>query len=294
MTIDVERPMREQCVQREAFPAMGNTALIVAVADEVQVARHALEVARRRLAELESRWSRFLPESDISRFNATGDHRVLGADAQLLLDHMSQANIATDGLFDAGVLPQVLRLGYDRSLVDGRRAIPGGHLGAVDPGGIGKGLAADLVVDGMLAVECSGALVSIGGDLRCAGSADHGDGWVIDVESPKSSDQVGRITLTSGGVATSSLHAKRWAILASSESHVVDPHSRRSLDPNTRDVVQATVVASTAAWAEAFATACLVADAAAAVAMIDRAGLAALLVRSDGSTIATTGWKDFA
>ena len=58
----------------------------------------------------------------------------------------------------------------------------------IDPGGIGKGLAADLVVELLLDEAARGALVNVGGDLRVEGTAPTGAGWVVAVTDPTHAD----------------------------------------------------------------------------------------------------------
>ena len=52
-----------------------------------------------------------------------------------------------------------------------------------DPGGIGKGLAADLVVDLLLDGGAAGACVDLGGDGRMAGEPPTG-GWRVGIGNP--------------------------------------------------------------------------------------------------------------
>ena len=54
------------------FPVMGTTAHVVVVADDGGDADALVETAAARLDELEARWSRFLPTSEVSRLNAAG------------------------------------------------------------------------------------------------------------------------------------------------------------------------------------------------------------------------------
>ncbi len=116
---------------------------------------------------------------------------------------------ATRGRFDPTVLEAVVSNGYDRSfelIGDGGRhgpspsaASPGcrridlnrEHLAVklprgvmIDPGGIGKGLACDIVVRELLTAGAEGAMVNLGGDVRAAGRPPEGDGWTILVEDP--------------------------------------------------------------------------------------------------------------
>ena len=55
-----------------------------------------------------------------------------------------------------------------------------------DPGGIGKGLAADIVSAELLAAGARGACVNLGGDLRVTGEAPGGGTWTVAVEHPGS------------------------------------------------------------------------------------------------------------
>ena len=138
-------------------------------------------------ADLEGRWSRFLPDSEISELTRrTGEWVRLSPDTVLLVERALEAWRLTVGRFDPTVLGAVIRAGYDRSFealdpsraggspltvgaagieVDGDRVrLPSGV--GFDPGGIGKGLAADLVVAETRAAGAAGACVNLGGDLR--------------------------------------------------------------------------------------------------------------------------------
>ena len=282
-----------QC-HRRTFAAMGNTATITVIADSEHTAASALVAGVDRVHELEARWSRFLVDSEVSRYNQLGDVAELSGDTRRLLAHCEASRHRTGGLFDARVVTTMLQLGYDRSLVDARIGTNAAHAGAIDAGAIGKGLAADFACDTMRRAGALGALVNLGGDVRCFGTGDRDGNWVVDIASPDDySEPLARIRLAEGGIATSSLRAKRWSGLPASSSHIIDPRSMTSVDPTTHHVVQATVIASTAAWAETFATAVLVESAPAAVALIDRSDLAALLVTGDGRLVRTSRWIDF-
>lgn len=287
-------------VIRHSWSAMGNTAHLVVTGIDERDAARVVDAAVGRVEELEAAWSRFREDSEISCFNRTGRTDELGDDSRLLLAHMDAARFATRGAYDARILPHILDLGYTYSLVDGRHGSPSLHGNAVDPGGIGKGVAADIVAAEVMSIGADGVLVSIGGDMRCIGCGDHrttddAGRWVIDIERPANRDEsIAHIAVRDGGVATSNVSAKRWTGLAAHESHVIDPRTTRSLDPTAREIVQATVVASTGAWAEAFATACLVHDPTTALGLLDDNGLAGLLVTADGRVVASSNWRSFA
>jgi thiamine biosynthesis lipoprotein len=124
----------------------------------------------------------------------------------------------------------------------------------IDPGGIGKGLAADIVVGELLGAGAAGALVSLGGDVRVAGEPPDGDRWTLVVEHPVTGADLLAVGLVDGAVATSSTLRRRWAVEGGTRHHVVEPTSGRSA---TGPLVAATAVAGEGWWAEALATAAL-------------------------------------
>lgn len=147
-----------------------------------------------RLADLVQRWSRFIAGSEISRLNdAHGEPIRVSPETVRLVSSLVQGWYATDGAFDPTLLAAMVELGYsasrddatlrtslgpevvaqgqpERILVDSSHGVvqlPRGT--TLDPGGLGKGLAADIVCEELVAAGAAGALVEVGGDLRAAG-----------------------------------------------------------------------------------------------------------------------------
>jgi len=251
---------------------MGTDVHLVATgADE-----RALDRAIDRLAELEARWSRFRPDSELSRLNASaGVPTVVSTDTVRALVAAIDAWHRTGGRFDPTVGAAVIGNGYDRTFeelvdddddrADARpSAAPGCAdvhvdeatnlvwlpLGTrLDLGGIGKGLAADWLSEQLLHDGATAACVNIGGDVRVAGDEE----WVIAVEHPDEGE-IDRITLLDGAVATSSTRRRRWTTRnGTARHHVVDPTTGAPTADGT-----VTVVAATATEAEVQATALLV------------------------------------
>ena len=252
--------------------------------------RHLDAITYRALAmidDLEARWSRFVPTSEICRLNAAAGAPVaVSPDTVLLVERAVEAWSRTDGLFDPTMLLALVAAGYDRDfdqlgsapsavdeplLVDDQLVLLGPELeprcgeividgdgGTVrlppgvgfDPGGLGKGLAADLVADALLDWGADGALVNIGGDLRCAGRPLDGEGWVVTV--PGSGDHDRMIELAGGGVATSTCLRRRWLTEGGPAHHLLDPATGR---PASRAARSVTVLAATCCDAETLATA---------------------------------------
>jgi thiamine biosynthesis lipoprotein len=118
----------------------------------------------------------------------------------------------------------------------------------VDPGGIGKGLAADLVAVELLDAGAAGCLVNVGGDLRALGRSPTDAGWVVTVPDPyRPGAELLRAALPEGGVATSSRLERRWRAGGIEVHHLIDPSTGA---PANGDIVAATVVAAQAWEAE--------------------------------------------
>lgn len=257
------------------------------------------------VADLERRWSRFVADSDVSRLNAASERPVqVHADTLTLVATMVEAWRLTAGRYDPTVLPVLVRSGYAASLDDPRlvtrlcaedpTADPSGIVvdGAastvtlpaglsLDPGGIGKGLAADIVVGRLLDAGAAGALVSIGGDMSMAGRSPHPDGWILVLEDaePHSPD-LGTIAVSGGGVATSSTRSRRWMDQGVERHHLVDPRTRSEA---TTDLAAVTVVAPTAWEAEAHATAALLVGSELALDHLRAHDLSGLAIGLDGT-----------
>src|SRR5213075_702821 len=101
-------PMRPEL----RFPAMGTQVHLVATG----ATPAALEAARRLIVDCEQRWSRLLPDSELSALNRqAGEWVTLSESTYALVDAAIAGWRMTDGRFDPTVLPALVRAGYDRS-----------------------------------------------------------------------------------------------------------------------------------------------------------------------------------
>jgi len=80
------------------------------------------------------------------------------------------------------------------------------------------------------------------------------------------------------GVATSGISVHRWGRPDERRHHLIDPRTGR---PAVTDVVQATVVAGTAARAEALAKAAVIAGSGAGLALLERSGVRGAILLTD-------------
>ena len=179
--------------------------------------------------------------------------------------------------------------------------LPAGTM--LDPGGIGKGLACDLVAAQLLAGGAAGALVDLGGDVRVTGESPDGTCWTIAVDDAfvdpygdERADEVSRLHLLDGVVATSSTLRRRWEHDDPADHrrrtvhHLLDPHTGQPADTG---IVAATVVAADAVTADVVAKAALVAGRLEGPAIIDALDTAGLLVTESGDLLATSNLARF-
>jgi thiamine biosynthesis lipoprotein len=267
-----------------------------------------VEQARRRIDDLERRWSRFLPDSEISDLNRrAGSPVAVSEETVLLVERAVEAWRLTAGSFDPTVLGDVIRAGYDRPFDDLGPNPPTGRSGLMlgctdievvgrevrlpagtgfDPGGIGKGLAADIVVAEMMAAGAAGACVNLGGDLRVTGLDPTDEAWTIAVEHPLAATPVAYVGLRDGAVATSTTLLRRWKTDGEPRHHLIDPGTGLSSDT---DLTLATVVAAAAWTAEVLAKAALLRGSLHPFDLIDGTGAEALVVDKAGCVSTSAG-----
>ncbi|MEP6625473.1 MAG: FAD:protein FMN transferase [Acidimicrobiia bacterium] len=297
----------------DRFAAMGTQVEIMVVDSEpVLLAR-----ARDRVAELEHRWSRFLPDSEVSRLNAAeGETLTVSSATILLLTRAAEGYELTRGRFDPYQLDALERVGYrttfaevGRPMVEapapdvpdasgrvrlpvvdvdsGRVSLPRGL--RFDPGGIGKGLAADLVAAELRAAGAAGVCVNIGGDVRVAGTSPDEGGWVVAIRDRESDAPVARLAVSEGGIATTSRSRRQWeAADGIRYHHVIDPATGTSAPT---PVVFATAVASEAWQAEVLSKVAFL-DRNAGIEFAESLGATAMVATAD-SVITGRGWSRY-
>jgi len=288
---------------------MGSDAEVIVVGDPSLVER-----AVARIHELEARWSRFLGDSEVSRLNRSAGERVtVSSDTVLLVRRAVEAWRLSGGSVDPTVLGDLLRAGYHRSFGDLRASgaprplsrlvrgvesieidgstvrLPAGV--GFDPGGIGKGLAADLVLGALLDAGAEGACVNLGGDLRVAGRPPDGHAWTVAVEHPGRTKPLVRVGLHDGAVATSTTLLRRWGGgPGAHRHHLIDPATGQ---PSSSDLELVTVVAGTAWRAEVLAKAVLLRGSAHPFDILGGSGAEAVAVADDGRVLTSPGFAAF-
>lgn len=277
-----------------------------------------LDRVEARIEELEQRWSRFRPDSELSQLNDNcGAPVFVSSDTFDLLTLAIEAWRQTGGLFDPSLLSVLRSLGYDQTFdslatrapsATAPTEVKAADLNAVelhahshmiltppgvqfDFGGIGKGHAADLLFAQVCEDGVAGACFDLGGDIRVGGTTAEGTSWTIVVDHPF---HPGRDLMTvgigDGAVTTSSRLRRSWATTDGVAHHLVDPTTAL---PAISGLAAVTVIAAQAAWGEVHAKAALIAGPLEGAKLIEAAGLSALFVSDDGNVTTVGDFERF-
>lgn len=208
--------------------------------------------AQRAIAEvlrIEAKFSRYLPDSIVSRINASaGNANGIEVDDETaqLLNFAHQLFMQSDGLFDitSGVLrrawdfkaarlpmQQALdallpKVGWHMTRWEGQRLVlplPGME---VDFGGFGKEYAADRAAAALANAGARHGLVNLGGDISVIGPQPDGKPWSIGIRHPRQPEQtVASIALARGGLATSGDYERFFVHDGKRYCHILDPRT---------------------------------------------------------------------
>jgi thiamine biosynthesis lipoprotein len=295
------------------YRAMGTDVHVVVVGGRLGL----VEQARRRIDDLETKWSRFLIDSEVNEMTRrAGSAVTVSDDTVLLVRRAIEGFDLSGGSFDPTVLGDLLRAGYNRPFeqlghpagtnadprtsalmqgcadieIDDRQVcLPVGT--GFDPGGIGKGLAADLVSGELMEAGAGGACVNLGGDVRVRGAGPTGDEWTVAVVHPWSSDSVVTVGLHDGAVGTSTTLRRMWFGDGGLRHHLIDPGTG---EPSTTDLNLASVIAAEGWMAEVLAKSVLLRGSHHPFDLLGDSGAEALAVDSNGRVLTSDGYGRFA
>jgi thiamine biosynthesis lipoprotein len=265
------------------FRAMNSDILLAAQGTPARVAE-GFEEAQKFIQASEGRFTRFSEQSELSELN-----RSAGMPFQASPDLFSVIALAqhffhqTRGLFDPSILPDLRRVGYDRSmdllrqqgagplfesLLSGEHSsfsemdldetrglilLPPGM--SLDLGGIAKGWIAEQAAV-LLSDFSSACAVNAGGDMFLVGLPDGEEQWPVAIEDPLQPEiDLTVIKVDPGAVATSAVTKRVWKQGEKQRHHLIDP---RTGEPALTDWLSVTVIAPHAYEAEVFAKVLLI------------------------------------
>jgi thiamine biosynthesis lipoprotein len=275
----------------------------------------ACAVVRAEIDSIDGACSRFRADSELSRVNAAAGERIAvsGLFGKTLEAALRAAEL-TAGDVDPTCGMALESAGYDRDFAQlqvegarvtvttsvpvpgwrtvewdrGRRLVrilPGTRL---DFGATAKALAADLGARRACEATGCGVLVSLSGDIATCGRPPEG-GWRVRVtdDHRHGDEHPGQtITLTQGGLATSSTTVRRWRVGDIELHHIIDPLTGYPVDSCWRTV---SIAAATCVDANTAATAAILRGPSARH-WLTRLRLPGRLVARDGSVVTVAQW----
>jgi FAD:protein FMN transferase len=272
-------------------------------------------IATKILEEIDVACSRFRADSELVRANGrAGRPSVVGPLLAAAVTVAVAAARETDGLVDPTLGHALVAVGYDRdiALLPGAAGDPAGvpcpprsgawrevvidrtgeentltvPVGcALDLGATGKAWASDLVARSVADATGSDVVLSLGGDVSVVGSTT----WPVEVtEVAGAAGPSVTVPLAVGGLATSTVRARRWVRGGRQRHHLLDPRTGEPTDGVWRTV---SAYGRTAVAANTASTASIVLGDDAWDWLVAR-GVAARLVAQDGGVHRTPGWPE--
>jgi thiamine biosynthesis lipoprotein len=214
-------------------------------------AEDSLEAVCREVARIEGLFSRFLPDSDISRVNGSAGTKSekVSLETYDVLSKAVEFSRCFPGCFDVTIGPlvtlwhiakesfaqpdepsikQVLPLVNYRDLIlDPWEMTAGLRNGgqSVDLGGIGKGFAGDRIVEVFKRFGISSAYSNLGGNVVTVGAKPDGSPWHIGIQHPRQEDGlVGSVSVVNQTVVTSGDYQRCYTdSQGKRHHHLLDP-----------------------------------------------------------------------
>ena len=296
---------------------MGTFVRVVAVAADSIIADKAIEGALAEIENVDKLMSDYKSDSEISQVNREGFARAVKVSRPTyeVLQRSIEFSKLTGGAFDITVGPLVdlwrsakkksavpseeelaaakAKVGFEKVILDDQKqtvrfAVEGMRL---DLGAIGKGYAVDKAIEAAQRAGALGAMVDLGGHIRCFGKPARGrKKWLIGLQDPKAvknpefqapglseSGILLTLKLTEQAVATSGDYQQFVLIEGRRYSHIIN----RRTGISAGGLSSVTIIADSATDADALATAVSVMGAEKGLALIETIpGTEAILITS--------------
>ena len=246
---------------RHAFRAMGTDCHIDFAATSPAQAGRFKQFVAGWLASFEATYSRFLPDSLVSRINAAAgkDWVAIDADAASLFALCDWFHWSTHGIFDPATLPLLRAWDYHTPHAEPPGAeqvrtalalcgwsklerrpdsvrLQNAGMG-IDLGGIGKEYAVDRVFEMARDLGMANIMVNFGNDVRVAGEPPEGGLWRVGLEDPANPGQCWNgAALTDRAVTTSGDYLRNFQHGDHRYGHIIDPRTGYPVNNNCRAV----------------------------------------------------------
>ena len=233
---------------RIPFKAMASACELVLAVDDEPAAQAIARAAIAEVQRIEAKYSRYQPDSIVSRINAAAGGQAVACDDETwsLLNYADSLYQSSGALFDitSGVLRRAWNF-YDhrlpapadlealRQLIGWRRVEREGQAVRLpeagmelDFGGFGKEYAADRAGAVLAARGLRHGYVNLAGDMRMLGPKPDGSPWMIGIQDPRDKTAIlATIPVDRGGLATSGDYERFFELDGKRYCHILDPRS---------------------------------------------------------------------
>lgn len=249
---------------------MGTFVELTIIGEDREACAAAADATLERMAALEASLSRYSPDSELSALVRNG-HLSEASDGLLdVLRLAQQVSDWGDGAFDITVQPVLdLYASQQRGMLPSAEAIEqalarvdhhaieldGSTVTLARPDmritldGIGKGYIVDQGVSTLRSRGFANAFLDAGGDLVASGEKTTGRPWRIGIRHPRGQALKARFDARNRAVATSGDYMQHYSKDYTAH-HIIDPRTGRSMP----ELASSTVLAPSAAQADALAT----------------------------------------
>ncbi len=264
---------------------MGTLVRITVVAKNKKIAQESILAASDEIDRLQNIFDWRIEDSELSRINNEAYSKEISVSDEMfeVLSFSLKVSAKSEGLFDitvgpiidlwkeaaqSGVKPTQMQIqaakektGYKKVVLDDKnktiKLLRDGM--RLDLGAVAKGYAIDRAIEAIKQSGAVGALVDIGGDMRCFGKApEEKKKWVIGLQDPRNMDaqsQEGnilmRLDLSDRAIATSGDYRRYLVIDGEHYSHIVNPKAGSS----AYGLSSVSVISESAMESDALATA---------------------------------------
>ena len=213
------------------------------------------------IAQLETEFSRTLPESTIYQLNhGDGTPMFVSSDISGLLEQAKALYKETSGIFDITIAPAADLWGFTKEqfhvptpeeLSDVKTKIGIDHLhiqsnsiqldpgSELDLGGIAKGYALERALSIFQKDGLNGGIANLGGDILVYGKNSKNVPWKIAIRDPNNDEFLGILSTSDQYILTSGGYERYFEENGKVYQHIIDP---RSCSPAESDLKSATII----------------------------------------------------
>ncbi len=240
---------------KESFAVMGTFATVQFWEADPKRSAEAIRVVKKTFSEINSRFSNYNPETELSRLNASAFDKPFQCSPEMwdMLKESREAYVYTHGAFDISAGPMVklwgiyrkekktlptaedlaaarAKVGLDKVIFDDAKrtvkfTVDGMYL---DVGGIAKGYAVDQAAEAVKKLGIRRGIIDLGGNIYCFPETPRDRShYFIHIRNPRSTRDnitaMGYVSLKDMAIATSGDYERFVEIDGKHYAHIMDP-----------------------------------------------------------------------